>query len=113
MVALNSRIREGVVESYLLSSCRRYGFLCMKFVSPMRDGVPDRVVVTPGGTVFVEVKRPDEDLNPLQKATHPKMRRFGARIYVVDDRDSVNVLMTELERTSRPISTTFPATQGA
>lgn len=101
MAGVNGTPRESVIERYLLKQCRNHGFLCMKFVSPARSGVPDRIVVTPGGTVFVEVKRPGEDLSALQKATHPKLRGYGAVIYVIDDRAEVDNLISELIELSR------------
>lgn len=89
--------REAPVERYLLAQCRRHGFLCMKFVSPSRGGVPDRIVVTPSaGTVFVEVKRPGGRPEPRQRKVHAKMRRFGAEIFVVDDDASVDALIAYL-----------------
>lgn len=60
------------------------GFLCMKFTSPGRSGVPDRVVITPTGTVFVETKRPGGKLRWLQEVVAEKMRRAGAEVHVVD-----------------------------
>lgn len=89
-------VREGVIEDYLLDQCRRHRFLCMKFVSPARDGVPDRIVIAPGRTVFVEVKRPGAEPTRLQLFQHAKMRSFGAQVYVIDDRSGVDALMADL-----------------
>ncbi|MDP9904733.1 VRR-NUC domain-containing protein [Arthrobacter bambusae] len=99
--------RENPIERYLLSQCRANGFLCMKFVSPARGGIPDRIVVTPGahGTVFVEVKRPGEKPEPRQLATHAKMRRFGAEVHVVDSREAVEQLMRYLSEASNAAQT--------
>lgn len=59
--------------------------------------MPDRIVITPtAGTVFVEVKKPGEGLSARQHPTHAKMRRFGARIHVVDDQRSVEQLISRL-----------------
>ncbi|MFF1880236.1 VRR-NUC domain-containing protein [Pseudarthrobacter sp. NPDC058196] len=88
--------REKAVEQYLLTQCRRHGLFCLKFVSPARGGVPDRVVLTPTGTVFVEVKRPGGDLEKRQRVMHAKMRRFGAEIHVVDDEQAVDAFITHV-----------------
>ncbi|MCX5103501.1 VRR-NUC domain-containing protein [Streptomyces sp. NBC_00439] len=88
--------RERVIEDYLLSQCRGHGFLCLKFVSPARRGVPDRIVVAPRGTVFVEVKRPGGQLQKLQQLTHAKLRRHGAEVHVVDDKPSVDAFIAHL-----------------
>ena len=88
--------REKAVEQYLLTQCRRHGLFCLKFVSPARGGVPDRIVLTPTGTVFVEVKRPGGDLEKRQRVMHAKMRRFGAEIHIVDDEQAVDAFITHV-----------------
>lgn len=65
----------------------------MKFTSPGRSGVPDRVVATPLGTVFVETKRPGGKLRRLQEVVIEKMRRAGAEVYVVDSVAGVDELV--------------------
>ncbi|MFI8089071.1 VRR-NUC domain-containing protein [Streptomyces sp. NPDC086080] len=95
-----ARTRESTIEDYLLSQCRAHGFLCLKFVSPARGGVPDRIVVAPCGTVFVEVKRPGGQLRKLQQLTHAKLRRHGAEVHVVDDKPSVDIFIANLLKTS-------------
>lgn len=87
---------ESEIENYLLHACRAAGFLCWKFTSPGRAGVPDRVVIAPRATVFVEVKRPGGRLRRLQRAIRAKMLHAGAVVYVVDDQPAVDALVTEL-----------------
>ncbi|MFC9755175.1 VRR-NUC domain-containing protein [Streptomyces sp. NPDC056921] len=100
--------RERDIEGYLLAQCRAHGLLCLKFVSPARRGVPDRIVVAPRGTVFVEVKRPGGQLRKLQQRTHAKLRDHGAEVHVVDDKPSVDAFIAHLlespahERISAP-----------
>lgn len=90
---------EGRNESYLLQMARKHRMLSWKFVSPARGGVPDRLLITPSGTVFVEVKAPGEKPTRRQLATHAKLRRFGAQVFVVDDRASIDALIVTLSDT--------------
>lgn len=91
-------IKESVVEKHLLSQCREVGFLCYKFTSPAKSGVPDRVVITPAGTVFVELKRPAQgDARRLQLAQHDKMRRHGAAVVVLNTRESVDRFIAHVQ----------------
>ena len=52
-------MREKMIESRLVQEVQSRGGLCWKFTSPGTDGVPDRIVLMPGGKIaFVEVKAP-------------------------------------------------------
>lgn len=92
----STTMRESRVEGHLVNRCQRAGFLCLKFVSPGRGGVPDRVVITPVGTVFVEVKRPGEQLRRRQRAVSRKMRRHGAIVHVVSTLNEADQLVEDL-----------------
>lgn len=91
---------EHKVERYLLEQCRLAGMLCMKFVSPGRAGVPDRIVVTPVGTVFVELKRPGGTAERRQLETHTKMRRYGAEVHLIDSPAQVDRFVADYRRRS-------------
>lgn len=60
-------MKESQLERLLKREVERYGGKAMKFVSPGLSGVPDRLVLLPGGrAVFAEMKAPGEKLRPLQ-----------------------------------------------
>lgn len=51
---------EKEIEKKLVNIVKRHGGLCLKWVCPGWAGVPDRIVLLPGGRViFVELKRPE------------------------------------------------------
>lgn len=55
---------------------------CLKFVSPGFSGVPDRIVLLPGGlVVFVELKHPGKVELKRQKFVQAKLRRLGFTVY--------------------------------
>ena len=57
-------MRESDIERRLVQGVKKLGGRAYKFVSPGNVGVPDRLVVLPGGIVlFVEVKAPDGRLS--------------------------------------------------
>lgn len=61
-------MKEAETERYLKKKIEALGGLCLKFVSPGNDGVPDRIVIFPKGEVcFVELKAPGAKLKPLQR----------------------------------------------
>lgn len=59
--------REKTIEVYLKAQVNLKGGLCLKWVSPGNNGVPDRIVLMPGGKAyFIEVKRPGVVVEGLQ-----------------------------------------------
>lgn len=80
------RLREKEIEARLRRYCDKVGVLCYKFVSPGHRGVPDRILIAPGGRVtFLELKAPGKSLRPLQKHEHEKLRKQGARVFWASD----------------------------
>lgn len=60
--------------------------LCLKFVSPGFAGVPDRIVLLPGGRViFAELKRPGKTPRKLQTYVHGLLRRLGFTVFACVD----------------------------
>ena len=55
-------MRERDVERYLRERVKQLGGRAYKFVSPGNNGVPDRIVMLPGGKLFfVELKAPGKE----------------------------------------------------
>ena len=78
-------ILEREIESKFTEQMESLGCLVCKFVSPGKAGMPDRLVIIPGGKVwFAEMKRPGEKLRPLQVFWKKQMESLGAKYYVVD-----------------------------
>ena len=58
---------ERELEKEVTNYARKVGILSFKFTSPGRRGVPDRILIGPGGTVFLELKREGEKPTKLQR----------------------------------------------
>ena len=84
-------MRERDVEVLLKRETEKLGCLCMKFVSPGTAGVPDRIVLVPGGTAFfVELKAPGKTERPLQRYVQERLRGQGFAVFSsVDSRERV------------------------
>ena len=79
-------MREKQLEQKLVKAVKNVGGLALKFVSPGYDGVPDRLLLFPGGKMaFVEVKAPGSKPRPLQRKRHATLRSLGFKVYVLDD----------------------------
>ena len=60
-------MREKIIEQHLVMAVKNSGGIAPKLVSPGFDGMPDRLVLLPGGKIgFVEVKVPGKEPRPLQ-----------------------------------------------
>ena len=87
-------ILEKEVERKLKVSLERIGCLVLKFVSPGNAGVPDRIVILPGGGVlFVELKRPGGKLRPLQRIWRLRLQRLGARYFKVENSRDIDAVL--------------------
>ncbi len=59
---------EKTIEHKVVEYIESLGGKCWKFVSPSETGVPDRIVLLPGGVVgFLEMKRPGEKPSDKQE----------------------------------------------
>lgn len=86
---------ENYIEHYLRDKVKRAGGVCWKFTSGT-SGVPDRVVVLNGHTVFVEAKAPGKSLEPLQRVRRDEILAAGGDARKIDNRVDVDSLIDEL-----------------
>ena len=90
-------MRESFIEEKLTKVVKQKGGVCWKFTSPGTAGVPDRIILMPNGRIaFVEVKAPGEKLRPLQLSRHRLLRRLGFRVYVLDNIDDIEKIISEV-----------------
>ena len=88
---------EKVLERKLVRAVRDSGGLALKFVSPGMAGVPDRLLLFPGGRMaFAEVKAPGEKPRPLQVYRMDQLGDLGFRSYVVDSEEMIGVMIREI-----------------
>ena len=86
------------IEAALVRATRNRGGICPKFTSPGMDGMPDRLVLLPGGHIgFVEVKAPGEKPRPLQAYRHRQLRRLGIKVYVLDGLEQIGGILDGIQ----------------
>ena len=89
-------MREKLIEQNLVQAVRRMGGITPKFISPGWGGVPDRLVLLPGGRLaFVEVKAPGKTLRPLQVRRKGQLEALGFRVYCVDRLEQISEILHE------------------
>lgn len=91
---------EKYVEQKLVTKAKKMGGLAVKFVSPGLDGVPDRLILFPGGKVaFAELKAPGKKLRPLQEKRKRTLEALGFRVYVIDNVEQIGGILHEIQTT--------------
>lgn len=84
-------MKEGTLERRLKREVEKLGGRAVKFVSPGLSGVPDRLILLPGGqAVFVEMKAPGEPLRPLQEKRIRDLRHLGFQAHVLDSDEDID-----------------------
>ena len=91
------QIREKSIEKRLVIAVRKRCGLCPKWVSPGLDGVPDRIILLPGGRIaFAELKAPGQKLRPLQLRRKAQLERLGFSVHVIDNTDQIGGVLDAL-----------------
>lgn len=85
---------EKEIEDKLRLAVEGHGGRCLKWSCPGWAGVPDRILLLPGGRIiFVETKRPKGGvLSARQKWWRRELQRLGFQCFVVWTMDDVRVL---------------------
>lgn len=93
-------MRESAIERRLVTEAIKRGGFAPKFVSPGLDGVPDRLLLFPGGRLaFVEVKAPGKKPRPLQRRRIEQLTALGFRVYVLDRKEQIGEILDEVQTT--------------
>lgn len=88
---------EREIENYLNDNIKKLGGRAYKFVSPGNRGVPDRMILLPGGRIiFVELKTKDRYPTKLQRVQIKRMRDLGADVRVIRGMDAAKDFLDEL-----------------
>ena len=89
--------RERTIERRFVIETKKRGGMALKFVSPGFNGVPDRILLLPGGRIaFVELKAPGKKLRPLQERRKEQLEDLGFRVYVLDGVEQIRSLLDEM-----------------
>jgi hypothetical protein len=85
------------IERRMCELVRKRGGLTYKFESVNAPGVPDRIVITPGGAVwFVELKVDNGRVSRMQKWQQDALKAHGANVRVVRGMDDMTGFVDEV-----------------
>jgi len=87
---------EAIIEKHLVAQCTKFSIMCLKFVSHGNNGVPDRILIGHGQTIFVETKGVESGPRRLQRKVIAQMIAHGADVRVVHTKEQVDELIVEM-----------------
>ncbi|PKL12458.1 MAG: nuclease [Spirochaetae bacterium HGW-Spirochaetae-8] len=88
---------EKEIEMQLVRTVKQMGGRAVKFISPGFDGMPDRLVLLPGGKCgFVEVKAPGKKPRALQLVRHEMLKALGFKTYVLDTIEQIEEIINDI-----------------
>ena len=94
-------VSEQTIEQHAVREAKKRGGKALKFTSPSTKGVPDRLIILPGGKVgFLELKSSIGKPTKLQIYWLKYLEKLGCRTGIANSKDSVNQFMDILENDS-------------
>lgn len=76
---------EQQIQSKIIKSLERDGWYVVKLITTTKAGIPDLLCLKQGRTVFIEVKKPGEEPEPLQKFRHKELRQQGFQVIITSE----------------------------
>ena len=87
-------MKEQAIEQFLVKGCQKRGWFCVKLAATGWAGMPDRMILGPGGKVcFVELKSPGKKPRKLQSYRLQQLAGLGFWARVVDSKEGAQELM--------------------
>lgn len=91
-------LKEKDIEKRLVNGVKSLGGRCYKWVSPGNSGVPDRIVLLDGETIFVELKRGDGVVSPIQERQIRRIAKTGNQVEVIFGKSGVDNFLRRLAK---------------
>lgn len=90
-------MRESAIENKLTKAVKKMGGLPLKFISPSLVGLPDRLLLMPGGKIaFIELKASGQAMRPLQMKRKRQLEALGFPVYCIDDTKQIGGILDEI-----------------
>ena len=89
--------KEGKIENYLRDQVIKRKGKAYKLESSGNNGMPDRLVLLPGGLIFfIEVKAPTEKLRKLQEVQINRINSLGQKALMLDTKRKIDQFFKEI-----------------
>jgi hypothetical protein len=89
---------EKLIEQRLREGVQNLGGIAIKLISAYLTGLPDRLVLLPGGRIyFVELKSTGKKPTKLQDFMFDKLRKLGFKVLVIDTLCALRIFLNDLK----------------
>lgn len=86
------------VEPKLRKAIEKAGGMCIKLSPVFFIGIPDRLLLLPGGrALFVETKTTGKGPSKIQAYVHKQLRAIGFDVRVIDSTEGINQLLNDYD----------------
>ena len=84
-------MNEKLIEKKLREEVKKLGGLALKFSSSTYKGMPDRIVLMPGGkTYWVELKSTGKELTKIQTLRTITLDLLGFHVWLISSEEKLN-----------------------
>lgn len=98
---MSGAILESALEKYCCAWARKaHAIDNLKLGN--RIGIPDRIFMLNGKTIFIEFKRLDEVARPIQLHVQNQLRKNGFSVYVVDNKEQFKKIIEDWIKHANP-----------
>lgn len=92
-------LSESQLEKKFCEKIKKLGGMPLKFTSPGRAGVPDRIVLMPEGKIyFVEMKSSAGNISILQDYVFKKFSELGFKVHIINSVESLENFLSEIKK---------------
>ena len=89
---------EKLLEKKLREGVKKLGGIAIKFFCPSFTGLPDRIILMPGGRVyFAEMKTTGKKPSPRQEVVITMLRRLKFHVWIIDDNPILDEVLLKLK----------------
>ena len=84
---------ESDIQRDIAKAMTKSGWLVVKLIQTNWNGIPDLMCIRKGVTIFLEVKRPGKELEPLQEHRIAALNAHGIHARRVDSLEDISIYL--------------------